>query len=127
MRFIHEIFLTTKFFVCFPIIILMSIKRASFQTEIVFKTTIYSFSLFLLSYDVCQRYQIHSICIVCIMTFFSQRSEARIVYIGIWFVSKAYKRLPFPNLTKIGDLDFCILNTWRIIQMRRVVSFDVGG
>ena len=60
------------------------------------------------------------------MTFFSQGSEARIIYIGIWFVSKAYKRLPFPNLTKIGDLDFCIYHRGKIIQMRRVVSFNVN-
>ena len=29
-------------------------------------------------------------------------------------------RLPFPNLKKIGDLDICIFNRGKIIQMRRV-------
>ena len=57
MRFIHEIFLQTKFFVCSPIMILMSIKKASFQTEIIFKTvfkqrTICSLSLVLCVKDI---------------------------------------------------------------------------
>ena len=38
MKIIYKIFVKTKIFVCFLIVILMSIKRSPFETGIVFKT-----------------------------------------------------------------------------------------
>ena len=131
MKIIYKIFVKTKIFVCFLMITLMSIKRSPFETGIVFKTILKQRSIHSVYFYYVMSVKDSKFILAVWLVFclFSRKESltSRIISIGIQFVPKAYKRLPFQNLTKIWDLDFCIFNRGKIIKMRRVESFKVDG
>ena len=63
MKIIYELFLKTKFFVCFPIVILKGIKSSSFETEIEFKAIFEQQSIHSVYFD-----YVMSVCVcVCVL------------------------------------------------------------
>ena len=120
MKIIYKIFMKIKISVCFLIFILMSIKRSPFETVILFKTIFEQrFIHSVYFYYVMSVKDIKFILAVWLVFCLFSRKESltsRTISIGIQFVPKVYKRLPFQNLTKIGDLAFCIFNRRKIIQ-----------
>ena len=101
-----------------------SIKRSSFETEIVFRTIFMQRSIHLVYFCYVKSFKSVKYIkfILAVYFVFCLAKEVSLLELSllVFSLSPMPIRLPFPNLTKIGDLDFCIFNREEIIQLRRV-------